>query len=420
MQPVWAVLDQGALSATNFAVAVAAAHVTATREFGAYGIVVTSYSLAITVSRAFVVMPFLMSMTDARDDLTRASWRRQGLATAVVVGVAMLLLLLCAGILVGGLLGDWLVVLSLVAPLLILQDCARYVVFTSRGSGALFAMDTAWLVLNVTLQLVVVKLDLPGEYCVLAWGTSSVVCLLFVRRGDWALSVWPHFKAFVSGSGIRGIELTGEAIATSGSQNIANYVIVALSGLYVAGQFRASQVLLGPAMVASQGLVLAVTPAVLAAGKQGRDHLLRAVLLLAAVLMAFAIGSAGLMYLVPQSWGEAVLAQAWVAGQELLWPVAVILALSSFATCVLLGFRGLGITRETMLARIYLFPVAPICAAVGFLLTGTAHGAAIGLVVSALAAAIALFTLFVRGWSTQDGVTSRRSRRSQRMTHSLR
>ena len=157
----WGVADQGISSLSNFALGLFVARSFGASNFGAFTLAFITYTVVINAARGLATDPLLVRFSG---DLVHR-WRRATSAatgTALVVGVAVGVLCVVAGLLLPDPVGPAFVALGIGLPGLALQDSWRFAFFAcGRGSSA-FINDLFWTVL---LVLALVRHARPSRQC---------------------------------------------------------------------------------------------------------------------------------------------------------------------------------------------------------------------------------------------------------------
>ncbi|MBJ7289904.1 MAG: hypothetical protein JHC79_13380 [Williamsia sp.] len=369
-------------------------HTLSANGFGAYGIAFVIYTLALTVSRAATSMPFMLLWKD--------SSRSRGFETGFF-GVSVLLSSFCGlviacvsifinGELQAGLLG----IAAAIVPLLI-QDSFRYYQLKVVGIRVVLAADTIFLASNMALQALVVVIAPPQAllFIMFSWGLSALLSMLVKFRVFALIRVNRCVHFFTVPAKGPASNLTIEAFVTSGSQYTAILLASAFAGLALSGQIRGGQVILGPLVVISQGVLMSVLPRVIELGARDRVRVSRVSMLFGAFLFVCSIVYSGIAFLIPDSIGERVLGGAWSLSLQSLLPLAIAQAFGGLALGATLGFRGLGLTSPTMWLRIALFPIAPIACVGGYFWLGVT-GCVWALAVSSAVTCFALWWRYLR------------------------
>lgn len=241
--------DQALSSATNFATTIFAA-----RLLGPSGLGVVAICLAVgfattAMARALGGEPLLV--LGVREHHSDGAF---GIAVAVGLGVGVVVA--GTGIFLGGQTGSALVALSIVLPVLALQDTARYHFFSLKSPGGALASDGAWAVAQglAILVLVLMGTSSPASV-VVVWGVGC-----FAGAAYAIVRVRPRLRFEIVRKWSRDSKKLGPWIAAQVfvSQFAIQLTVVgigAVAGLRALGAVRAAQVIWGPL-----AMLMAVVP----------------------------------------------------------------------------------------------------------------------------------------------------------------
>ncbi|MDV7991224.1 hypothetical protein [Rhodococcus sp. IEGM 1374] len=392
---VYGVLDQGVLSAGTFLLAVVIARTSTVEEFGAYGVIFTIFTLLITVYRSMFVMPYLLESGAAGEGAPSHSLRQGMISTSFVAAVVLFCIGAVSAAIVPGQLGIALLGLAIAAPILLFQDCLRYVVLHENGIRRVLVVDTVWVGSQACGQAIAVASGNASLFVQLViWGATGGISLIAVPLITWARPTARVVLSFTRRALVHGKNLVLEAVMTSGSQYLSILALSSVAGLVLIAEVRASQLLLGPLVVVSQGLLTSLLPGIIKIGSGDVRRLKRICLAFGAGLFIFVVSFAGLLHLVPASVGSQFLGQSWASAFTLLWPLALAQAFGGLALGATLGYRGLGLSKETSVIRTLVFPLTPIAMFAGYALFD-GRGAAFGLALASGITAAILWSHFL-------------------------
>ncbi|MFN2521435.1 MAG: hypothetical protein ABR525_10370, partial [Candidatus Limnocylindria bacterium] len=162
-------------SLTNFVLGALIARSVSAEDFGVFGIAFTTYVTVLGVSRAIATEPFVVRYPGASvAELDRGM--RAATGTALAVGAVVGTLIAVAGTAIGGTLGGAIVILGVLLPGLLLQDCWRFVFFARRMGASAFLNDLMWALVLIPAVLLAVSSghDTIG-WLLGAWGGAAAV-----------------------------------------------------------------------------------------------------------------------------------------------------------------------------------------------------------------------------------------------------
>ena len=320
----WAIGDQAVASVSNVALALLVARVSSPREFGAYSLAFGAYVLATGLSRAVWCDAFMIRYSD-RPHEEQVRHHRDLLGVGLCVGAFGSVVLLATAAAVGDPIASFFIVVAIVLPGLVMQDCWRQTMFAAHDSRGAFLCDLLWLGLEIPLLVVAAAVDRhqPLGYLA-AWGVAGLLTsgsYAFVRRTLPSLVGSARFTRATMDL-LPG--LLGEWLALAGGEQLLPYGIAGILGLSAAGALRAAQLVLGFANVALMGLVpVALAYSVRAYQRGGLPRLnrLQTKLIIPGSIWVITFGMA--FYLMPESVGRAVAGQSWARAHDLVPSLAL-------------------------------------------------------------------------------------------------
>jgi len=374
------IVDQALSSVSNIATAIVAAATLSARDFGAFGIAVLVYGLALGVTRGIVTEPLIsmhshIEAESLRPRLSAAAGSATELGIVFALGVAAI------GMIVGGVSLTALGCLALVLPGLVVQDAWRYCFVAWGRPKSAVINDSVWCGIEaVALVLLLATGNLTLGTVVLAWGGSGAIAglvgsaqagmaptLLSTRRwlGEHRHLSWRYTTEF--------------ALAT-GSSQIALILLGAIAGLAALGALRGALVFFGPIVVIFTGSYLALA----AEGARMRDQPARLRRIMAYTSCALVVvGSVSLLtgVFLPQSIGRSIFGDTWAPARRVLVPVGLAVLGNCAASGAVVGLRALAAAKESLRARLIVAPLSMVAPLVGA--AWGAAGFAIGLAITA-------------------------------------
>ena len=139
------IIDQGASSVSNFALAILVAHYSDAGEIGVFAILTTTYVIAQGLVRS-LTSDCLLTRSET-DDLVMGTFERAGYLAALVVSIVLALCLLVVSGLLSSEFTVPLMVFAASFPLMALQDFSRFIGISRHDPAYAIRLDVAWLVL---------------------------------------------------------------------------------------------------------------------------------------------------------------------------------------------------------------------------------------------------------------------------------
>jgi O-antigen/teichoic acid export membrane protein len=377
----WGVADQALSSLTNFGLGLLVARSTTQRDFGAFAIAFTTYTLAIGVSRALSSEPLVVRYSD----VPARRWERGAIAssgTALALGVLIGCLLLIAGVVNAGLLGRSLFFFGLVLAPLMLQDSWRFVFFADGRGKQAFLNDLVWgLVLLPALALAITIGDSTLGALIFAWGVAGGIAAVFgcfqarlIPRPAKALGWLREHRELAP-------RFLGEFAALNGSTHIATYGIGIVAGLTSVGAIRGATLLFGPFFVVYSAVNIVAIPEGVRLLRRSVRSLERGSAVLGLGLAVGAIAWAAIVYAIPRGIGTQLLGPSWPEARRVVLPTAAWVASSGIVTGGLVGLRSLGAARRSLKARLFTAPLI-IAGGIGGAVAGGSVGAVTGMAIA--------------------------------------
>ncbi len=378
----WGFADQALSSLTNFVLGFIVARTFDTEALGAFALVFNTYLLFLNIARPLAMEPLMIRFSGVPAE----QWRRvteAAVGLSLVIGLAGALATCTAGAVLGGVLGEGLVVTGMLLPGLLVQDSWRLAFFAAGRGRAALLNDLVWaLVLfpGMALALLVLHLDVAGFIGV--WGLSATAAAVvgvaqagLVPRPDRAIG-WLREQRVLAAP------LTLESIVGVGGQQIASFGVAAVAGLATVGALRAAQLLLGPLLVVFQGVQLIAIPEGRRILRRSRMALRRACRWYGLAMASVVIAWGALMVLVPHDLGLLVLRDNWGPAQQVILPLAVAWGLGFAGAALVVGLRVLARGRRVVIAGVASSLLSGVGLVVGAAIAG-AVGAAVGNAVGA-------------------------------------
>ena len=382
--------DQAASSLSNVIVAVLVARsVDSAAAFGAFGLAMVVYGLALGGVRALVGETFINAHAADEPEARRRLLGEVLGATVTIATVVSVLVALTAGV-VGGAATSALLALAVTLPLVLVQDTLRYVFVIDRAGLALL-IDVVWLVVVVG-ALVVAPDDAGAAWFVLAWGLSGGAAAVVGCAVSGTRSGSVHPWRWLVRSRRTGSRFFGEYVTAQGSAQVPMLLLGAISGLATLGAVRASFVFYGPLNTIHGGVYLAVVPE--GARLRGTPRRLQRLITTTSTLLVTLAALwmvAGLW--LPDGLGRELFGKTWPGAAEIMVPMGLVMVVGGVLSGGLLGIRSLGDAEASLRARLLSAPGQVMLPLAGAAIGG-AGGFALGMAASRVVAAAIWWTAF--------------------------
>lgn len=368
----WGLLDQVLSSASNFLVTIIAARSLSASDFGAFAVAMAVCIVSVFLARGLASDP--LCTAHAADEPAELGWAvRSGAGTAVATAVGAAFATALVGLALGGTLGRVLLVLAVALPGLTLQDYLRYVLIVRGQANLTFLNDLFWTVLQVGFLAVAITMDGGAASLLLAWAAAGNVAALL---GLWQARTWVGGPRSLRPWLRRHRELWPFFVLDNLVYQATNLVLIVVISLATTlsqvGGFRAVMTLYAPLAIIGRGIVGVAVPE-LARRQDDPMAVRRASLAIAWMLTPLAVVWAGLMLLIPDDVGRALLGDSWELAEPLIFLGGASTAVSLFTVGTVVGIRALGAGRDGLTARLAVSAVVLVVSAIGAVADG-AHG----------------------------------------------
>lgn len=378
---VLTIVDQGASSVSNFALALIVAHYSSASALGVFAILTTTYVLSQGLVRS-LSSDCLLTRSES-DGTRRARYERGGYLAALVLSVTLTAVLLAVSGVLPGAFTLPLVIFAVSFPLMACQDYSRFIGISRYDPSYAIRLDVVWLVLFLVASVVLVRAGLTTlPWLFGAWSGAGALVGLWTLRAHLARSGRRRLLRFWDESerGV-GLRFAGQfMLSTSWSYFIA-YLLLFVLPLSDIGEFKLSQLALGPITV----LLVGVQSALIAlAAKRFQVDPHRAVRFLAlGAVGAFVVTLAwtALVYLAPSHAVMIVLGPHWPAARIIVPYAGLAVATGAVAGCATSGLRAMRAAGENLRLALIVVPFLFVLSMGGASLWGT-RGAAMGLAVA--------------------------------------
>lgn len=366
-------------------------------EFGAFSVAFLVFSFLVGLCRASVTDPLIVRFSGV-DAAALSEAGRRAAGASLVIGIAGGVLSAAAATVAGGSLRSALLALAVVLPGLLVQDAWRQMFFAAGRPKAAAVNDAVWAVSQAVLLGAVLVLDQATIFpLTLAWGGAAAVAAVVgaVQAGG-----APRPRSWLEWL-LEHRDLNGQlAVAYSvnmGAVHLTMTLVGLIGGLAAVGALRAAQVLLGPLQVLFPGLRSFALPLLSRRVALRRSALLRPAAVLSVVAGGAAVAWIGLLLLVPDRWGRALLGDSWSLAREVLPAVGATTVLVGAAFGATLVLRAMSRSRSLLTANLVQAPLILGLGCLGAYVDG-ARGAALGLAAAHLVGFVVVWISVARAW----------------------
>lgn len=380
-----AAADQAVSSLTNIVVTVVAARNLSVAQFGAFSLAFAIYVFVAGAFQSFIGQTIVLKTNPSQYFLGAARVAVVGslLAGACIFSVAISI--------AHSELQNALAAVSLLLPLLVLQDTLRFFYASVQKPQLALASDLLWFLVAISTATLLVPSFADGGSAVtylLVWGLGAVPALLpslFLRRLGGQLT--QRLSLHTMRRGYLGHRFGIEFLAIQGGAQIPILLFGFLGDVISAAALRAASTVFGPLNVAFNAAQNFAVPIV----KQLRVEVQTRVCLYGSCIISIASLFLGLTLLFsPARFGTALFGESWQYARDLLVAFSVQYAALSFVYGgrILLRIKS---PKATLPIQIATSVIAFCSSILGYLMSG-AEGLAWGLAAASWFQAMSLWT----------------------------
>jgi O-antigen/teichoic acid export membrane protein len=335
-----ALIDQVLSSGTQLLLIVLVARNADPTTLGAVSVALIVHGLMMGLVRAGVGEIVLLRCRADRSAVRREA--RRGLFVALLAGVLSALGLAAVGVVVGGEVGPFLLLMALAAPFVYTQDLLRYVAYGAGRVDQAVLVDGVWMVVQVGVSAaLLVAGDATPTRLVLAWvlGAGVAAVTLGLYRHLWPQPVavrrwWAEERARSSG-------FIADFLVSNGMWQGAFLLLGVFMSLEELGALRVAIVSVSP-LANLMGGVRSLALANLAGLRNRPARALRRAAQVGACLAAAGTIYAIALVLLPDRWGAELFGETWAEAATFVGIVAVseVFRLPMFAAIDLVKVLG--------------------------------------------------------------------------------
>ncbi len=376
------IVDQGASSVSNFALALIVAHYSSASALGVFAILTTTYVLSQGLVRS-LSSDCLLTRAEAEDEV-RATYERAGYLAAIVLSLSLTgVILVVSGVLPSAFTLSF-VVFAVSFPLMACQDYARFIGISRYDPAYAIRLDVAWLVIFLVAYVVLRHQGLTTlPWLFGAWSGAGALVGLWTLQAHLAgrthrrhlLRFWDESERPV------GLRFAGQFMLVTSWTYFISYLLLFVLSLAAIGEFKLAQLALGPITVLLAGVQSALIA--LAARRFQVDAHKAVRFLLLGGLFAFAvtIGWTALVYAAPAQAMAAVFGRNWPDARVIIPYAGLAVALSGLSGAATSGLRAMRAAGENLRLALVMVPFLFVLCMGGAKLYGT-RGAAAGLAIA--------------------------------------
>ncbi len=389
------VVDQGASSLSNFALAIIVAHYSDAHVLGVFAVLTTTYILAQTLVRS-LTSDCLLTRHES-DDTVMGRFEQAGFVSAVLYAVAVSIVIAAAGLLLSPEFRLTFLIFAAAFPLMACQDYARYIGISRYNPLYSIWLDTVWLLIFVGTYVDLRHAGLTTLPWIFGgWAAAGAVVGLYAlwnhvaRHGVAELvRFWYHSERAV------GVRFAGQSLLVTSWTYVIVYLFILVFSVAVIGQFKLAQLAFGPIAVMGAGILTAMIALAAKAFQVDTRRAMRFVLVGGLATAAVTVLWMLAVYFAPVHAMTKALGPAWPAARRLVPFIGLSFALSAISGAATSGLRAIRAARENLHLALVMIPLLFVCCMGGAVLWGV-QAAAAGLCVGFVIYAVAGWAVLVR------------------------
>ncbi len=374
------VTDQLLSSGSNFLVLLLGARYLNSRGFGAFSLVMLSYTLTLGIVRALCSEALLVRAGAVGDGYR--SRVRSAVSATFWVGIGAGCLFMTVALLSSGSTARCFAVLAVAIPGLLIQDNLRFAAFARAQPRAALLSDLFWLVgLIVVMVVLRFTITFTAPWLMFAFVLPGVLAGVGQATIERSLPVVSQGVGWITRNGDLSWRYALDFMTGIGASQIASYVLVGVSGVAALGSLRGAQTLFGPVNIVLSGVNTVLVPEWRHAVARSKSSLIRMCVLASSVLAIGSLALLGFLLMLTPSQGQMILGITWNGASTILVPVGVAAAAGGLLAGASAGLRSLQAAPRILRIRMIIVPTTILLPTIGAIV-GDASGIAWGIAVS--------------------------------------
>lgn len=389
----WTIFDQAVSSAATALLSIVVARSVSSAAYGEFALAFSLFGLCTAISQAVNGQVLAIRFPGAGG---RRNTETVGAAGgALLTGVCLGLVVLLTASLVAASVRCVLIPLGLFLPALLLQDLWR-AAFVSGGRPArAFLNDVTWILLQIGfVGVLLARKEDSAAVFLAAWALGGLLAAL--------LGIYQSGARPSPGLGYRWLlghvsasrPLLGTALATAGAGQLGLVLVGVFGTVEDIGGIRGAQTLLGPLNIIGFGLAAFAVPEIGRRATTSARTLYVAAGAVSAAFLAVTVVWGGVLLLLSDSWGTALLGETWAQADKALPGMVASMCFLALTVGPSVVIRALDRSTFVFVSAVIWGVLLLILPSIGVRLYGI-EGAALG---NALASGLAVgpYWLFLR------------------------
>jgi O-antigen/teichoic acid export membrane protein len=355
------VIDQGASSLSNFALAVLVAHYSHAQALGVFAILTVTYVIAQGFVRS-VTSDCLLTRHET-SDAVMDGFERSGYLCAFLCATAIALPLLVTSSLLPHDFAFPMAIFAVCFPFMALQDFARFIGISRHRPAYAIWLDTAWVVIFVAVAALLITYDMTSlPWLWASWtGAGAVVGLWTIhahRVRDGFRRLGEPVRFWLTSERSVGIRFAGQFLLSATWIYFIYYPLLLVLSVEDVGVIKLAQLVLGPITVLAAGMQSAL---VSLATRRFRQHKAAALRFCASCGLAIALSTIGwtaFIYFLPVQQVVRVFGPTWPAARVVFPWIGLAFVFGSFSGMAVGGLRAIRAATVNLWLAVIMLPIS--------------------------------------------------------------
>ena len=355
------VVDQGASSLSNFALALLVAHYSQAQALGVFAILTVTYVIAQGFVRS-VTSDCLLTRHET-SDAVMGRFERSGYLCAFGCACAIALPLLVAAAFLPHDFAVPFAIFAICFPFMALQDFARFIGISRHRPGYAIWLDTAWVVIFVAASVLLIVNDMTSlSWLWASWtGAGAVVGLWTIHshrvRGGLRALAEP-IRFWLASERSVGVRFAGQFILSATWIYFIYYPLLFVLSVGDVGVIKLAQLVLGPITVLAAGMQSAL---VSLAARRFRANVTSALRFCAICGFAIAVATiawTAFVYFLPIHQVTRVFGPTWPAARVVFPWMGLAFVFGSFSGMAVGGLRAIRAAAVNLWLAVLMLPIS--------------------------------------------------------------
>jgi O-antigen/teichoic acid export membrane protein len=352
------IVDQGASSISNFALALVVAHFSHARELGIFALLTVTYVIVQGVVRG-LTSDCLLTRTETDDGLM-AQFEQSGYLWAFLSAACLSVVVALASIACSPELRLGLLIFSACFPFMALQDFSRFIGISRHHPEYSIQLDVAWVVLFALSATALLMAGWNGlSWLWASWTISGAAVGIWTVRAHLSLPRRQALLRFWLGSERSlGVRFAGQYLLTSTWIYFIYYPLVLVISVDSVGRIKLAQLALGPITVLMAGVQSGLISVVARRFKANRVNALRFCLIAAVGIAATTVAWTLALYYAPIHLMTDIYGPTWRSARWIYPIIGLSLVCGSFSGIAAAGLRAIRAATPNLMLAAVMLPIS--------------------------------------------------------------